>query len=161
MCAVGQGDAPRLTFRLKRKPATAAATASAPCSYEQRIIDVSDSTVNLGVDVGAGIDNAGDKTDAQLARQFTSFGQRLRRIERRTAALDPPDDLAAKHEAFRAAARPVRRSLFGIGRAARKGDPRAARTWTERLIEGSAALRNSRRALVRGARARVGAGRCA
>ncbi len=161
MCAVGQGDAPRFTFRLERRPRATVAAATAPCSYEERIIEVSDSTVNLGVDVGAAIDNAEDKTDGQLARQFTSFGQRLRRIERRTAALSPLDALASQHAAFRAAVRPVRRALFGIGRAARGHNFQAARTWTMRLIEDSSALRKSRRALVRRARARVSDGRCA
>jgi hypothetical protein len=96
MCAVGQGDAPRFTFRLKRRPGATLATATAPCLYENRVIDVSDSTVNLGVDVGGAIDNAEDKTDAQLARQFTSFGQRLRRIARRTAVLDSPASVTSE-----------------------------------------------------------------
>jgi hypothetical protein len=136
------------------------AEATTNCSYEERIVDISESIVILGEDVGGAIENAADKTDTQLARRFTSFGRRLRRNEGRVAALDPPVALEASHEALRVAIRPVRRDLFGIARAARTHNAQAARTWTGRLVDDSPQLRASRRVLVRRAKRRIRENRC-
>jgi hypothetical protein len=141
-------------------PGGSRSQAAAACPYEERIVDLSDSIVSLGDDVGGAIENAADKTDEQLARQFASFSRRMRRNERRLAALDPPEALRQSHEAFRRAIPPIRRDLFGIARAARNHDADAARTWTERLIEHSPQLRKSRRALVRRVKARIRENRC-
>src|ERR671919_1339977 len=111
---------------------TTTAQAATECSYEERIVVLSDSIAILGEDVGGAIDNAADKTDMQLARQFTSFGRRLGRNERRVANLDPRQALETAHEELRDAIRPVRRDLFGIARAARSHNAEAARSWTRR-----------------------------
>jgi hypothetical protein len=116
--------------------ATPAAKAAPPCEYEERIVDLSDSIVLLGEDVRDALLNAEDKTDADLARQFTVLGRRARRNERRVDALDPPDALQTYHNA------------------------NAARAWTLRLINHSPRLRNARLALVRRAKARLRDRRC-
>jgi hypothetical protein len=139
---------------------TPAARAAPPCEYEERIVELSDSIVLLGEDVGGALLNAEDRTDAELARQFTRLGRRTRRNERRVDALDPPEALQTPHADFRAAIPPVRRDLFGIARAAKNHNANAARTWTLRLINHSPRLRKARQVLVRRVHARLRDRRC-
>jgi hypothetical protein len=131
-----------------------------PCSYGERIIDLSDSIVALGEDVGGAIDNAGDKTDRALYVQFRRFGEWLRRNERRLAGLQPPESVAERHRSLQAAMRPVRQHLFAIARAARNSNTSGARRATERLVNDSRRLRSGRRALLRQVRKCMQAGLC-
>ncbi len=115
--------------------------------YKDEFPALSRQIVALGEQVGAGIENAGESTDASLADDFDEFAQTLGDIEQKLDDLDPPDDLAESQDELVAAIGDVQTSLEEIAEAARESDAPAARQATMDLIESSEALRDARRTL--------------
>jgi hypothetical protein len=113
---------------------------------------VSQRIVSLGEEVGQAIETAGESSDRELADQFGGFADELRAMRQDLEELEPPDDLADKHDELVAAIGPVQASLGDIAEAAEQSDPDAARQATIDLVEQSTELRDARRALARAVR---------
>ena len=139
-----------------------ASSAVPPCTYEEKTLDLSNSIVALGDDVGATIERAEGLSDQRLYRRFRRYGQRMRRFELRARRLRAiaPEELVGAHVAFRTSLTPVRRDLFDIARAAKQSNADAARRATVSLVHHSRALRRDRHTLVRKVRARLDQGDC-
>ncbi len=105
--------------------------------------------VALGREVGGAVGGASQKTNEQIGRQFGGFGDQLGQIQQDLDDLEPPDDLKDEHERLSSAIAEVQDDLGGIERAAMNDDARGAAEAARGLVQDSAALRDSRRTLVR------------
>jgi paraquat-inducible protein B len=103
--------------------------------------------VSLGEEVGQSIEDAEQRTDAQLERQFDDLADQLGRLRRELQDLDPPDDLADAQAQLGQAMRAAEEALRGIEQAAETSDPDAARQSTIELVTASEDLREARRRL--------------
>jgi hypothetical protein len=115
--------------------------------YKEEFPPLSRQIVELGEQVGAGIESAGESTDKALADDFDGYAQELGDIEQKLDDLEPPDDLAEAQDELVSAIGDVQNSLEQIAAAARESDAPAARQATMDLIESSEALRDARRTL--------------
>ena len=115
--------------------------------YKEEFPPLSRQIVELGEEVGAGIESAGESTDEALADDFDEYAQELGDIEQKLDDLEPPEDLADAQDDLVSAIGDVQNSLEQIAAAARESDAPAARQATMDLIESSEALRDARRTL--------------
>jgi hypothetical protein len=122
---------------------------SAEEKYRDDFAPLNDEIVSLGKRVGATIQEAGGRTDAQLADAFGDYARELDELRQQVEQLEPPDDLADEQSALVEAMGEVQGSLAGIADAALSGDPEAARDATVELIPSSRRLSQAREALAR------------
>jgi hypothetical protein len=127
----------------------AACGGSAEEKYKEDFPPLSQKLVSLGQEVGDSIQGAGGSTDEQLAEDFAQYAERLGTVQQDIDDLEPPDDLASDQDQLVSAIGEVQGALDDIAEAADKGDAEAARQATLDLIQGSKALRDSRRKLAR------------
>jgi hypothetical protein len=116
-------------------------------TYKDDYPPLSRKIVALGGEVGKSIQNAGKSTNQQLADQFDGYAKRLGDLKQQVDDLDPPKDLENRQGALVSAMGDVQADLQDISDAASKGDPKAARAATVKLIRDSATLASARRAL--------------
>jgi hypothetical protein len=122
---------------------------SAEEKYRGDFAPLNDEIVALGKEVGATIEEAGGRTDAQLADAFSDYARELDELRQQVEQLEPPDDLADEQSALVEAMGEVQGSLARIAEAALGGDPDAARDATVELIPSSRRLSQAREALAR------------
>ena len=129
--------------------ALAACGESAEERYKDDFPPLSQKLVSLGQEVGETIQGASDSSDQQLADDFAQYAERLGTFQQDIDDLEPPDDLAEDQDQLVSAIGEVQGALDDIAEAADKGDAQSAREATLDLIQGSEALRDSRRELAR------------
>jgi hypothetical protein len=127
----------------------AACGESAEEKYRNDFTPLNDRIVALGKQVGATIDEAGGRTDAQLADAFGDYARELGDLRQQVEQLEPPDDLADEQTKLVDAMGEVQGALARIADAALSGNPDAARDATVELIPGSRRLSEAREALAR------------
>lgn len=117
---------------------------------------LNDRLLKVGEDLGAGLQNAGGKTNKQLAREFAAYALRLESINRDIAALDTPSDLRDESEALTTQIEATVKSLKDISGAAGANDPQAAAAATVELGTSSQALNRAQNKLAKATGAKVG-----
>jgi thymidine phosphorylase len=122
---------------------------SAKEKYRNDLAPLNDRIVALGKQVGATIDEAGGRTDAQLADAFGDYARELGDVQQQLEQLEPPEDLADEQSKLVEAMGDVQGALARIADAALSGNPDAAREATVELIPGSRSLSEAREALAR------------
>jgi hypothetical protein len=122
---------------------------SAEEKYRDDFAPVNDEIVALGRQVGATINEAGERSDAQLADAFGDYARELDDLQRRVEQLEPPQDLAREQQRLVETMGDVEGALARIAEAALRGEPDAARQATVELIQGSRRLSDAREALAR------------
>jgi hypothetical protein len=131
--------------------AAAACGDSAEEKYRNDFAPLNDEIVALGRQVGATINEAGGRSDAQLADAFGDYARELGDLQQQVGELEPTESLAGRHDTLVAAMGEVQGSLARIAEAALQRDAGAARRATLELIQGSQRLSDAREAVARAA----------
>ena len=118
-------------------------------SYRKDFEPLNRSLVQLGKDIGRGLQSAPGKSDRRLGREFAGYAGRLGALRRRIAALDPPDKLRGDQRALVRTVGRVDASLRGIELAAAHHDAGVAQRSTAALVLSSIGLKRAREHLVR------------
>ena len=105
----------------------------------------------LGSDVEATLRSANSASDAELARRFSGYANRLADIRDRLDELDPPASLKAEHARLTAAATATERALGDIASAARSGDATAAGAAATRLVRSGQVVDSARQKIANSA----------
>ena len=138
------------------------ALALAACgqSEKEKYVDdykpLNDRLLSLGQDLGAAIQGAESKSDAALARQFSSLASRLRRVNKDIASLETPADLRDEAKALRDTLDDAIGDIEDIAKAARGKDAQAAAAATVELAADSEDVNAAQNKLARATGARVG-----
>jgi hypothetical protein len=118
-------------------------------SYRKEFQPLNRSLVQLGKQVGVGLQTASGKSDARLKREFAGYADRLGVLQGDFARLDPPDKLAGEQKALIRNIGRVQRSLHGIELAAARHNFKAAKRAAAGLVLSSIGLKRARERLVR------------
>jgi hypothetical protein len=127
----------------------AACGESAEEKYRNDFAPLNDDIVALGKQVGATINEAGGRSDLQLADAFGDYARELGDLQRQVGELDPPESLADEHNTLVGAMGEVQGSLARIAKAALQRNADAARQATLELIQGSQRLSDARETVAR------------
>lgn len=125
---------------------TTAAATPTTADFRTQYAPVSTEIRELGVDVGAAVEAAKAKTDAQLQAQFSELAERTSTAAAHLAATVPPADAKIKAARLKliAGVKQGASDLAAISAAASLSDAKAARAATVALVEHSANIRDPR-----------------
>jgi methionyl-tRNA synthetase len=112
--------------------------------------------LKVGESLGAGLGNASDRTNAQLAEQFKGFASDLEDVNKDIEALDPPAELEGDSKTLTERVDVVVKDAEAISKAAQKGDAKAAAAATMDLAEHSNRVNQAQNKLARATGAKVG-----
>jgi hypothetical protein len=131
---------------------------SAKEQFEKDYGEVNDDLLSLSEEVGTAVNTARGKSDAQLATQFASLGERTQEVRGDLDELDPPEEYQDLTERLSKAIDVVATDLTEIGEAADANDATAARAQAVELGRHSVEVRTARRELARRTGAKVTSG---
>ena len=142
--------------------AVLAGVALAGCgdSDKDKFIDdykpLNDRLLDVGRDLGKGLQTAGSKSNKQLAEQFAGFALRLDAVGKSIRRLETPGDLEDESSALTSRIDATVKNLKEISGAAATGDPQAAAAATVELGTNSSGLNRAQNKLAKATGAKVG-----
>lgn len=117
---------------------------------------LNDRLLQVGKDLGKGLQTAEGKSNKALSEQFAAFALRLDAINKGIRALDTPDDLRDERDVLALRINDTIKNLQDISGAAAEGDPQAAAAATVELGTNSQALNRAQNKLAKATGAKVG-----
>ena len=117
---------------------------------------INDQMLQLGEDVGNGVQNAEGKQDTELADEFEGYAKRMDELKSRFDDLEPPEDLKTQADRFSTAVGKLSKDLHDIADAAKNHDANRARDAPIALVRDSEEGRSARRALAEKTGGKVG-----
>jgi hypothetical protein len=117
---------------------------------------LNDKLLNLGNELAQAVDGADKKTDAVLAKEFTSLATRLEAVNRDIAGLDTPAELQDEADALNSRLGATIGDIEDIARAARGNDAEEAAAATVKLATDAQKVNTAQNRLARATGAEVG-----